>query len=102
MLLREDSAAAPDGLTTDATGAVWTAMFGGAEIRRYAEDGDLLARIQLPASQPTSLALHGSRALVTTARLGLDGPTPHDGLLLSIQLDSIPGIPTPVPVCAFG
>jgi sugar lactone lactonase YvrE len=102
VLLREESCAVPDGLTTDATGAVWVAMWGAAEIRRYSPEGNLLTRIALPAAQPTSVALHGNRALVTTARLGLEQPTKYDGLLLSAALATEPGAAVSLPPRFFG
>lgn len=102
VLLREESAAVPDGLTADATGAVWVAMWGAAEIRRYSPEGNLLTRIPLPAAQPTSVALHGDRALVTTARLGLEQPTTYDGLLLSVAFATELGEVSSLPTRVFG
>ncbi len=61
----------PDGLIVDAEGAVWVAMWGGYEVRRYAPTGDLLARVRLPTAEPSSCALGGANATtlyVTTAR----------------------------------
>ena len=89
VLLHEESGAVPDGMTTDASGALWVAMWGGSQVRRYAPDGELLACLPLPASQPTSVALAGGRALVTTARHGLDDPAPHDGLVLAVDVTAL-------------
>jgi sugar lactone lactonase YvrE len=49
----------PDGLTVDADGGVWLALFGGGAIRRYRPDGTLDAHIPLPVTNPTSLAFGG-------------------------------------------
>jgi sugar lactone lactonase YvrE len=49
----------PDGLTVDAEGGVWLALFGGGAIRRYRPDGSLDAHLPLPVTNPTSLAFGG-------------------------------------------
>lgn len=92
LVLSETSGAGPDGLTLDGEGHLWVAFYGGGQVRRYDPDGRLLLSVDLPASQPTSVALLDGRAVVTTARQGLDSPTPSDGLLLSIDLRDLPGI----------
>jgi sugar lactone lactonase YvrE len=64
----------PDGLTVDADGYVWVAMWGGGVLRRFAPDGGQDAVIEVPVSQPTSCAFGGpgmSDLYVTTARAGL-------------------------------
>jgi sugar lactone lactonase YvrE len=61
----------PDGLTVDADGGVWVALFGGAEVRRYLPDGSLDARVDVPVTNPTSLAFGGpdlSELYVTSAK----------------------------------
>jgi sugar lactone lactonase YvrE len=50
----------PDGLTVDAEGGVWIALFGGGAIRRYAPDGRLDFELGLPVTNPTSMAFAGS------------------------------------------
>jgi sugar lactone lactonase YvrE len=49
----------PDGLTVDADGGVWLALFGGQRVARFAPDGQLDRQIELPVSYPTSLAFGG-------------------------------------------
>jgi sugar lactone lactonase YvrE len=64
----------PDGLTVDADGCVWAAIWGGGVLRRLASDGTQDAVIQLPVSQPTSCAFGGpglTDLYVTTAKIGL-------------------------------
>ncbi|MFY1688620.1 SMP-30/gluconolactonase/LRE family protein [Plantactinospora sp. WMMB782] len=75
---------APDGLTVDAEGGVWVALWGGAEVRRYAPDGRLDVRIPVPAGQVTACTFGGPELrdlYITTSRLGLDDPEPAAGAL---------------------
>lgn len=65
----------PDGLTVDAEGGVWVALFGGGQVRRYSPDGRLDVVVPLPVSNVTSLAFGGpdyAELFVTTARHHLD------------------------------
>lgn len=65
---------APDGMTIDSEGCLWVAMVRTGEVRRFAQDGQLLARIVLETSVPTSCAFGGADAadlFITTARVNL-------------------------------
>jgi sugar lactone lactonase YvrE len=60
----------PDGLTVDADGYVWVAMFAGGALRRFTPAGRQDAVLPLPVSQPTSCAFGGpgmADLFVTTA-----------------------------------
>ena len=61
----------PDGMTLDAEGLLWVAIWDGAVVRRYRPDGSLDAEVRLPISHPTSCAF-GDRDLgtlyITSAR----------------------------------
>ena len=62
---------APDGMCVDAEGALWIALWGGAEVRRYSPTGEWLARVALTTSQPACCAIGGANATtlyITTAR----------------------------------
>jgi sugar lactone lactonase YvrE len=62
--------AGPDGLTVDAAGDLWVAIFGGGRIERYAPDGRLRQILPVPARETTSCAFAGAglhRLYVTTA-----------------------------------
>jgi sugar lactone lactonase YvrE len=76
---------APDGITVDADGGLWVALWGGGEVRRYTPAGECAGRIRLPISQVTACAFGGPdlRDLyITTSRLGLpDGAEPAAGAL---------------------
>jgi L-arabinonolactonase len=49
----------PDGLTVDADGGVWCAIWGGACIERYDPAGKLVYTVELPVEYPTSMAFGG-------------------------------------------
>ncbi len=49
----------PDGMTLDAEGALWVAVHGAGEVRRYAPDGELLQVITIPPLSSTSVAFGG-------------------------------------------
>ena len=49
----------PDGMTLDAEGFLWVAVFGSSEVRRYSPLGDLDSVVELPACAATSCAFGG-------------------------------------------
>ena len=89
----------PDGLCVDADGAIWVALWGGYQVRRYSPDGQLLARVDLPTAQPSSCAIGGSNATtlyVTTAREDMTESAlavePDAGRLFCVDV-GVPGLP---------
>ena len=65
----------PDGLTVDAEGGVWTALFGSGVVHRYTAEGVLDAVVEVPARQVTACTFGGAhldRLFVTTSREDLD------------------------------
>lgn len=65
----------PDGMTVDAEGGLWVALFGGSAVRRYRPDGRLDAVIELPVTQVTACTFGGPRLdqlYITTSRQGLE------------------------------
>ena len=61
----------PDGLTVDAEGGVWTALWGGSAVRHYDRDGALDEVIDLPVPKVTACTLGGERLdrlFITTSR----------------------------------
>ena len=71
----EDGAGYPDGPVVDSEGCLWTGLFAGWAIRRYAPDGTLLQTVEMPVANITKLAFGGPDlcdVYVTTAWKGLD------------------------------
>ena len=71
---------APDGMTVDAEGNVWSARWGGGVLVRYAPDGRIVDRIAFPALKVSSAMFGGDDCgdlYVTTAggnQKATDGP----------------------------
>lgn len=89
----------PDGVTVDAEGCVWVALWGGWCVRRYSPAGALLLQVPMPCAQVTKLAFGGPglrTAYVTTARIGLDAAAlrdqPDAGALFAFDAP-VPGLP---------
>lgn len=82
--------ASPDGMTVDAEGGLWAAIWGAGTVRRYRPDGTVDRDIRLPARQPASVCLGGPggrRLFITTATIGLDPAGPADGRLYAIDVE---------------
>jgi sugar lactone lactonase YvrE len=85
----------PDGLAVDAAGDVWSVVWDGGEIRRFAASGHLVQVVQLPVKRPTSCAFGGpglDTLYVTSASIGLSNPTKHDGGLFAFK-PGVNGLP---------
>jgi sugar lactone lactonase YvrE len=61
----------PDGMAMDAEGGVWVALWDGGAVHRYAPDGTLSERIEVPAKQVTACTFGGTKLYITTSREGL-------------------------------
>ncbi len=60
----------PDGLTVDAEGGIWLALWDGSRIRRYLPDGTIEREVRLPVSEVTCPAFGGpdlDELYITTA-----------------------------------
>jgi sugar lactone lactonase YvrE len=65
---------APDGMTIDAEGGLWVALWGGHAVHRYSPDGRLSAVVEVGPAQVSSCAFGGSeysQLIITTSRQGL-------------------------------
>lgn len=70
---REDEGA-PDGLTVDAEGFIWVALWGGSSVRRYSPQGELERVLGIEAEQVTKPCFGGvdlDELYITSARVGL-------------------------------
>jgi sugar lactone lactonase YvrE len=61
----------PDGMTLDTEDHLWVALWDGWAVERYAPDGDLELRVEVPAAQASSCTFGGSDLdllFITTAQ----------------------------------
>jgi sugar lactone lactonase YvrE len=84
----------PDGLTVDADGGVWVAVWGGGAVLHHDPAGRVREAIELPAEHVTSCAFGGpglDRLYITTAA----GPGQHGGSLFAYDpgVTGQPGYP---------
>ena len=93
-----DGAGVPDGLTVDAEGFVWSAIWDGWRIVRFAPDGRTDRVTRMPVQRPSSCMFGGPdlRTLYVTSacvELGWDAlkAGPLAGSLFAIQTD-VPGL----------
>lgn len=89
----------PDGPAVDAEGCVWSGLFGGWGLNRYAPSGELLAHLRLPVANVTKPAFGGPdlrTVYCTTALKGLSAEEraaqPLAGGLFRFRVDT-PGLP---------
>ncbi|WP_414635571.1 SMP-30/gluconolactonase/LRE family protein [Actinophytocola sp.] len=85
LLRIPEDAGAPDGLTVDADGRLWVALWGGSAVRCYEPDGRLVEELALPVTQVTACTFGGpglDELYITTSRQGT-GPAaqPEAGAL---------------------
>ena len=63
----------PDGITMDADGCIWVALWGAGRVRRYSPAGACIAEIEFPVPRVTSCAFGGDaldQLYVTSAAVG--------------------------------
>jgi len=91
----------PDGMSIDAEDKLWVALWDGWGVARFDPlTGQLLEKIDVPASQVTACALGGpdlTDLYITTARRDLTGDQladqPHAGGLFHAKVN-VPGVPS--------
>jgi sugar lactone lactonase YvrE len=89
----------PDGMTIDAQGCLWIAMWGGGRLMRVSPTGERLCELSVPAQQPSSCTF-GGRDLdvlyVTSAREGMDlSDDDRAGSVFAVRGLGVRGLPTP-------
>jgi len=92
----DPSVGTPDGLTVDADGGIWVALWGGSAVHRYAPSGDLDLVVELPVAQVSSCAFGGAELdtlFITTSAEDLADPEPAAGALFAVQ-PGVKGLPT--------
>jgi sugar lactone lactonase YvrE len=90
----------PDGLTVDADGCIWLALWGGGAILRFTPDGRVDSEVRLPVTRVTSCTF-GGRTLdelyITTASIELSqselANQPYAGAIFVCRpgIDGVPG-----------
>ena len=97
----DGSAGGPDGMTVDADGCLWVAMFGGYQVQRFSPEGKQLEKVATPGSPLTTCCCFGGPDLdtlyITTGREALAGVStegePNAGALFAAEVDAV-GQPT--------
>lgn len=90
----------PDGLTVDADGCIWVAVWDAWRISRFSPEGEEMQRIMMPVPRPTSCCFGGDNLdtlYVTSASVRLSAEVLHkaplSGSLFSIQIPGVHGLP---------
>ena len=98
----DDARGVPDGLAVDAEGGVWSAIWDGWRLHRYAPDGTLDAVVEMPVQRPTSVAFGGAdRAtlFVTSASVNVSADGLLRGPLAGSLFETRPGVAGLAPHC---
>jgi sugar lactone lactonase YvrE len=92
----EPGAGLPDGLTVDAEGGLWVALYGTGTVRHYLADGRLEAVVHVPTPVVTACAFGGDdlrELFITTSQEHLEpGSDPLAGALFSVD-PGVAGLP---------
>jgi sugar lactone lactonase YvrE len=90
---------APDGMAIDAEGALWVALWGGSAVMRFSQRGEVLARVDVAATQVSSCCFGGeglTTLFITTSQEGFTSAQAaadlHAGKLFAVDTE-IPGLP---------
>jgi len=84
----------PDGITIDAEGFIWVALYGGGAVRRYGTDGVLDGIVEVPVRRVTACTFGGpdlTDLYITTSREG-DNPETEAGSVFRCRVDVV-GLP---------
>jgi sugar lactone lactonase YvrE len=87
----------PDGMTIDAEGGLWVALWGGGAVHRYTPDGRLDTVVEVPADQVSACTFGGAELadlFITTSRQDLPPEAePAAGALFHLR-PGVTGLPT--------
>ena len=97
----DGSSGGPDGMTVDADGCLWVAMFGGFGVQRFSPDGEQLETVVTPGAPQTTCCCFGGPDLdtlyITTAAASIAGVDTegesNSGALFAADVDAV-GLPT--------
>ncbi|MER5426849.1 SMP-30/gluconolactonase/LRE family protein [Streptosporangium roseum] len=89
----EISRGMPDGITVDALGHVWVALWGGGAILRLRPDGRLDLAVEIPAPNVTSCAFGGPDLDVLYVTTAWDGTAGGELLRCRTSVEGLPANP---------
>ncbi|MEU9500087.1 SMP-30/gluconolactonase/LRE family protein [Streptomyces sp. NPDC048196] len=95
LVVIEPDAGYPDGLTVDADGCLWVALWDGGRIRRYTPHGHLDRTLPLPVPRPTACCFGGPSLrdlFITTASSGTAHPLAGSVLVIPEAGQGVPGV----------
>ena len=87
----------PDGMTIDADGNLWVALWDGAAVHSYSPGGNLLEVVRVPTPRPSACAFGGSdldTLYITTSALDLYPEQSEAGSVFAV-MPGVRGVPTP-------
>ena len=95
MATIDEADGSPDGMTIDTDGALWVALWGGGQVRRYLPDGELDEILDIDATNVSCCTFGPDGTLyITTARI--DSPErPGDGAIFRATIDGESRVVTP-------
>ncbi len=86
----------PDGMTIDAEGGLWVALWDGSAVHRYAPTGELTEVVSVPASQTTACAFGGPELTdlyITSSRRDIDPSVEPLAGALFVTNPGVKGVP---------
>ncbi len=100
LITLDSSAGSPNGMTVDADGCLWVAMWDDWCVTRFDPEGHEMTRIRMPVPRPTSCCFGGQNLdvlYVTSARVRLAedllNSAPLSGSLFAVNIPGVRGLP---------